>query len=272
MSSRKSCMRISRLVAARGSPRRSPLGAPSLLSALIFAPLVALAAGPSLATHQMQSARCRAALMRGGPAGSNLPARLDAARRAEECLVQANDAAIPLLSRGAGEGGDVPNAVQTYRDASAALCGLLAEKEAETEAPAARAQCAANRESDLARLIDEYAAGGKPPSPVVTGIAACDDAFRSSRSADASAGTTLATCAVLHVKAKAASFVSKSAGGDPLGTLSRSEEEVAAMFGTSVSAGNGVCDVLVPAAPAQRARCQAAVAASIARAVAGAAQ
>jgi hypothetical protein len=253
-------------------PEAFALGAPSLLCALILAPVVALAAGPSIATHRMQSAACRAALMGGGAAGSNLRARLDAARRAEECLVQANDAAIPLLSRGAGEGVDAPNAVQTYRDASAALCGLLAEKEAQAEAPAARAQCAANRESDLARLIDEYAAGGKPPSAVVTGVTACDDAFRSSRSADASACAALATCAVLHVKAKAASFVSKSADGDPLGTLSRSEEEIVGIFATSVSSGNGVCSVLAPAAPGQRARCQAAVAASLARAVAGAAQ
>jgi hypothetical protein len=210
--------------------------------------------------------------MRGGPAGSNLRARLDAARRADECLVQANDAAIPLLSRSAGEGADVPTALQTYRDASAALCGLLAEKEAEAEAPAARAQCSANRESDLARLIDEYAAGAKPPAAVVTGITACDDAFHSSRSAGASACEALATCAVLHVKAKAASFVFKSADGDPLGTLNRSEEEVAGIFATSVSSGNGVCGVLTPAAPGQRARCQASVAASIARAVAGAAR
>jgi hypothetical protein len=243
------------------------LGARSLLCALILAPVLALAAGPSNATHQVRATACRGGLVRSGPSRSNPQAELDAAMRAEACLVQANDAAIPLLSRGAGEEADVPNAVQTYRDASAALCGLLAEKVAEAEAPAARARCAANRESDLARLIDEYSTGGRPPGVIVTGVAACDDASKSSHGADASAWETLATCAVRHVKGKAGSFVSKSAEGDPLGTLSRSEEQVAAMFAASVLAGEGVCAVLVPTAPGLRARCQAAVAAHIAKAV-----
>ena len=233
----------------------------------MLVPVLAVAAEPSNATHQVRSTACRAGLARGGAARSSPQAELDAVRRAEECLVQANDAAIPLLSRSAGEEADVPNAVQTYRDASGALCGLLAEKVAEAEAPVARARCVASRESDLARLIDEYAAGGKPPSVIVTGVAACDDASKSSHGADASVWEALATCAVRHVKGKAASLVSKFAAGDPLGTLSRSEDQIAAMFAASVSAGKGVCDVLAPASPGLRVRCEAAVAAHIARTV-----
>jgi hypothetical protein len=234
-----------------------------LAGALVLLPHLAWAAGSSLGAHQAQAAACRSALARSASGRPDVGARILAATRAEECLVQADDSMLPLLSRAAGEDADVPNAVQTYRDASAAFCRLLAEKSGDADAPAARAQCAANRESELARLIDAYATGGKPPAAIATGIGECDGPFHAKRS-DPSAWEALTTCALDRVKAKADDLVPKSAEGDPLGTLGHTREHVTLLLGGSVSAGNGICDLF---APAVRARCHAEVAANVAKAV-----
>jgi len=195
--------------------------------------------------------------------------------REEECLVSADDGVLALLEKNAGEDADVPNAVQTYRDASASFCGLLADKSAadkgsadksaDVDSAATRAVCVANRESELARLIDEHGTGGRAPSAVVTGVAACDGAFKTR---DEAAWSTLTECAIAHVKAKSAGFVSSAADGDPLATLSGSREHVAMLLGTSINAGNGVCDVLAPKGGITVARCRASVATNIVKAVA----
>jgi hypothetical protein len=241
----------------------------ALACAVIAVQQAALAAAPSIPAHQAQAATCRATFARASSAGSDVRTRVDAAARAEDCFVRANDAVIPLLSRGAGEGAEAPNVVQTYRDASGSLCGLLAERSVELEAPAARAQCVANRESELARLIDEYAPGGKAPHSILTGVVTCDDAFNAARaSTDASAWSTLGTCAMGDVKTKARAFVPAVADGDPLGTLSHSPEQVAMLLDTSVAAGGAVCDLLAPTQALARARCRVAIAANMAKAVA----
>jgi hypothetical protein len=252
-----------------------------------FLPLLALAtqlvavaalAASSIAGHQAEAAGCRATSAR-ARAAADERARSEAAPREEECLVQANDGVLPTLSRSAGESVDVPNAIQTHRDASASLCSVLAEKSAaaiETAGhPFAKAQCVADRESELARLIDEYAAGGQPPGTVVTGLASCDDAFKASRaSGGATAWTALVSCAEDKVNAKVPDLVPKVPDGDPLAVLSHPPEQIAMTLHAAITGGNAVCDVLAAtqAVPAPqkdllRVRCRAAVVANVAKAV-----
>src|SRR5579871_272121 len=184
------------------------------LATLLFS--TAALAASSVAGHQGQAASCRAVAARARSA-SDAKARSEGAARAEECLVQANDSVIPTLERMAGDAVDVPNAIQTHRDASASLCAVLAEKSAEVEGsghPLARAQCIADREAELARLIDEYAAGGQPPGSVTTGLPACDDAFKAGKSSgDAAAWAALVSCAEKQLDVKAADLVPKAADG-----------------------------------------------------------
>jgi hypothetical protein len=247
---------------------------PRVISVLILVPQLALAAASMLATHQGQAITCRGAFARARSSAADAHARSDAAMREEVCLVEADDGVLPVLSRSAGETTDVPNIVQTCRDASAAFCGVLAEKSVDLEGPAlARMQCVADRESELARLIDEYAMGGQPPSSVLSGVPSCDDAFKASRSSgEGSAWANLASCTVNHVKGKAGAFVPKFADGDPLGTLAHTPEQVATTFGSAVTAVDSFCDVLASSQAAQREpmrlRCRAESAANVAKAVA----
>jgi hypothetical protein len=232
-------------------------------------------AASSVPGHQGQAAGCRSAAAR-GRASSDPRARSEAAVREEECLVQATDSVIPTLSRAAGESVDVPNAIQTHRDASASFCGVLAEKGAEIEGsghPLAKAECVADRESELARLIDEYATGGQPPGAVITGYSTCDDAFKAGKSSVES-WTALASCAETQLAAMVPSLVPKVADGDPLAVLSHPPEQIAMTFRAAVMAGHGVCDALVatpaPATPQRellRLRCRAAVVANVGKAV-----
>jgi len=249
---------------------------PSLALATLLLASAALAAS-STAGHQAQAAGCRAAAARARTAADERT-RSEAAPREEECLVQADDGVLPTLARGAGESIDVPNAVQTHRDASSSLCAVLSEKGADIEGsghPLARTQCVADRESELARLIDEYSAGGQPPSTVTTGLAACDEAFKAGkRNGEAAAWAALVPCAEGQVNAKVPSLVPKVADGDPLALLSHPPEQIAMSLHAAIAAGNGVCDVLVAtqAGPAPRkellrVRCRAAVIADVAKAV-----
>jgi hypothetical protein len=242
---------------------------------------VALAAATSIPAHKAQASVCRATYGRARAAKGDVQAHSDAARREEECLVEATDGVLPLLSnasnaslasQGAGEDIDVPNAIQTSRDASSAFCDVLSEKSADIEGPGlARIACIADRESELAQLIDAYAVGGQPESIVATGVTRCDEPLKASRGNDPSAWALLTACASEHVKAKAAEFVPKFADGDPLGTLAHTPEQIAGTFASVAHAGYGVCDVLTAgqkkAPDALRVRCKAAVAASVARAV-----
>jgi len=248
----------------------SALSSPAAI--LLFAS-VSLAGAGSIPAHQGQVTACRSAYTRARTAAADTQARSDAARREEECLVDADDGVLPLLSRVAGEAADVPNAVQTYRDAGGAFCGVLAEKSTDLEGPGlARMQCVAERESELAQLIDAYAAGGQLPSSVTTSLAACDDEFKTKQAGkDPGAWDTLASCATDGAKAKAAAFVPKFADGDPLGTLAHSPEQVAGTFASTIGAGNGMCDALASTQKGSRdlvrGRCRAAVAANVAKAV-----
>jgi hypothetical protein len=248
----------------------------SLALAAMFAASAALAAS-SVPGHQGQAAGCRATAAR-AQASADERTRSEAAAREEECLVQANDGVIPTLARGAGESVDVPNAVQTHRDASASFCGVLAEKGANIEGsghPLARAQCVADRESELARLIDEYAAGGQPPATVLTGLSTCDDAFKAGKSAgEAAAWAALVPCAEGQVNAKVPALVPKVADGDPLALLSHPPEQIAGSFHAAIIAGDGVCDALMatrggktPQRDLLGFRCRAAVIANVAKAV-----
>jgi len=244
--------------------------APTVPACLLLCPVV-LAAFGSIPAHQAQARNCKAAYVRERAVATQTEGRTDAARREEECLADADDGVIPLLLRGTGESVDVPTAVQTYRDSSAGLCGVLAEKGSDIEGPAqARSQCTANREADLAQLVDSYALGGKAPSSVVTGVGPCDDAFKANH-AGAHAWATLASCASEQIEAKAALFVPKFADGDPLGALGHSEDQIASTFSVAINAGNGVCDVLIATQPSakepMREKCRASVAAAVAKAV-----
>jgi hypothetical protein len=242
----------------------------------LAATLVATAtlAATSLAGHQAQASACRVAAARALASGDPT-ARSEATAREEECLVQANDAVIGTLSRSAGEAVDVPAALQTHRDASASLCGVLAEQDAQVEGsgrPLGHSRCEVERESELARLIDEYAAGGQPPGTVVTGLAPCDDPFKPARSSGKPAWEALVSCAEGQINAKVPSLVPKVADGDPLALLSHPPEQVAMTLHAAITAGNGVCDAIVTApAPAQKElmvlRCRAAVVANVAKAV-----
>jgi hypothetical protein len=249
---------------------------PTLSLGAFLVASVALAAS-SVPAHQAQAAGCRATATR-SLASSDLRTRSEAAAREEECLVEANDGVLPTLAHAAGESVDVPNAIQTHRDASGSFCSVLAEKSAELEGaghPFAKAQCVADRESELARLIDEYAAGGQPPGTVVTGISTCDDAFKASKSSgEAAAWAALVSCGVDQVNAKVPSFQPKVASGDPLALLSHPPEQIAMTFRVAITAGNGVCDALLatqgPTTPQKelvRVRCKAEVVANVAKAV-----
>jgi hypothetical protein len=248
----------------------APIG--STAAILVFG-TIALAAAGSIPAHQAQASACRAAFTRARAQASEPQARSDASRREEECLVDANDGVLPFLSGIAGDAVDFPNAVQTYRDAAAALCGVLAEKTTDLEGPGlARTQCVAERESELGQLIDGYAAGGQLPNSITTSLTSCDEDFKAKKGGtDVAAWTTLATCASEGAKAKASAFVPKFADGDPLGTLSHSPEQVASTFTGAIGAGNGVCEALVAtqkgSRDAARARCRAGVAANVVKAV-----
>jgi hypothetical protein len=250
---------------------------PPLLGLATQLVAVAALAASSIPGHQAEASSCRATSAR-ARAAADERARSEAAPREEECLVQANDGVLPTLSRAAGASVDVPNAIQTHRDASASLCSVLSEKSAAIETsghPFAKAQCVADRESELARLIDEYAVGGQPPGTVVTGFAACDDAFKAARaSGGATAWTTLASCAEAQVNAKVPDLVPKVPDGDPLAVLGHPPEQIAMTLKAAMTAGNGVCDMLmatqamaVPQKDMLRARCRAAVVANVAKAV-----
>jgi hypothetical protein len=218
----------------------------------LAATLVATAtlAATSLAGHQAQASACRVAAARALASGDPT-ARSEATAREEECLVQ------------------------THRDASASLCGVLAEQDAQVEGsgrPLGHSRCEVERESELARLIDEYAAGGQPPGTVVTGLAPCDDPFKPARSSGKPAWEALVSCAEGQINAKVPSLVPKVADGDPLALLSHPPEQVAMTLHAAITAGNGVCDAIVTApAPAQKElmvlRCRAAVVANVAKAV-----
>ncbi len=249
---------------------------PALTTLGLAACLVASTAFAALSVqgHQAQAANCRATAAR-AHASADERTRSEGAVREEECLVEATDGVLPTLSRAAGESVDVPNAVQTHRDASASLCSVLSEKSAQLEGaghPFAKSQCIADRESELARLIDEYAAGGQPPGTVVTGLSTCDDAFKAARkTGEAAAWAALVTCGAEQVNAKVPALVPKVADGDPLALLSHPPEEIAMTFRAAIAAGNGVCDAIVaaptPTGALLRVRCHAAVVANIAKAV-----
>jgi hypothetical protein len=244
--------------------------------AILLVGSMAYAGATSIPAHKAQASVCRSTFGRARLAAGDAQAHTDAARREEECLVEATDGALPLLSaasRVAGEDADVPNAVQTFRDASGAFCGVLAEKGADLEGPgAARTACVADRESELAQLIDAYAAGGQPEGIAPTGVPACDEPIKASRtSTDPAPWVALTACASEHVKAKAGDFVPKFADGDPLGTLAHTPEQVAGTFAAATQAGFGVCEVLAASQKktrdAVRVRCRAAAAAYVAKAV-----
>jgi hypothetical protein len=241
--------------------------------AALCASSLASASFASIPAHQAQAGTCRAAFARERASATDPHARSDAARREEECLADADDGVLPLLARGAGESVDVPNAIQTYRDASAGFCGVLSEKGTDLEGPAqARTQCTANRESELAQLIDAYAQGGQAPSSVVTNLPICDEPFKGSHpGSDPAPWIALAACATDQVKTKSSLFVPRFADGDPLGTLSHSADQIASTFTTAINAGNGVCDALTATQPnardLPRVRCRASIAANVAKAV-----
>src|SRR4051812_10347639 len=86
-----------RSIALRGAV----FGVPLVTIAVAIAP-AAFAAAASIGAHQAQATACRASLVRVPNSGDGR-ARIDAAVRSEECLVRANDGALPLLEQAASQ-------------------------------------------------------------------------------------------------------------------------------------------------------------------------
>jgi hypothetical protein len=251
-----------------------------LVLAVVFASSVA-AAATSVPAHRAQAAACRAAFSRASAGAHDEAARNSAAVREEDCLVQADDAVLPALSRprepADADELDAPTATQTYRDASAGFCAVLTEKNGSLEAQRSleHVQCTADRESELARLVDEYAAGGGGSTMILSGALSCDESLRAARApGDSGAWSTFEGCAAAQANAKVSAFVPKAATGDPLAALGHSPEQIAMTLNKTLDAGRGICEVLAAthANPAQReqvrARCRAAAVANVSKAVA----
>jgi hypothetical protein len=251
---------------------------PTLVLAVVFVSSVA-AAATSLPAHRAQAAACRAAFTRASAAAHDEAARNSAAVREEDCLVQADDAVLPALSRGPADADelDAPTATQTYRDASAGFCAVLTEKNGSLEAQRSleHVQCVADRESELARLVDEYAAGGGGSTLILSGALSCDESLKAARApGESGAWSTFEGCAAAQANAKVSAFVPKAAMGDPLAALGHTPEQIAMTLNKTFDAGRGVCEVLAAthANPTQReqvrARCRAAAVANVSKAVA----
>jgi hypothetical protein len=256
---------------------------PLLVLAVVLGSSVAAAAA-TVAAHRAQAAACRAAFLRASATARDEPGRAGALAREEDCLVQTNDALLPALSQALSrtivDGSDeldAPTTTQTYRDASSGFCAVLTEKSGSLDAPrsAERAQCTADRESELARLVDEYAAGGGGATAITSGTSSCDESLKAARSGgDFGPWTTFVGCATAQANAKVSAFVPKAADGDPLGALGHSPEQIAMTLSKTFDAGKAVCDVLAATHAGAterepvRARCRAAAAANVSKAVA----
>jgi hypothetical protein len=241
------------------------------------------AAAATVPAHRAQAAACRAAFVRASAAAHDESGHTGASAREEDCLIQANDAVLPALSQAhaivveGSEELDAPTTTQTYRDASSGFCAVLTETSGSLDAPrsAARAQCTADRESELARLVDEYAAGGGGTTAITSGASSCDESLKAARSGgDSGPWTTFVGCATAQANAKVSAFVPKAADGDPLGALGHSPEQIAMTLSKTFDAGKAVCDVLASTHAGAtereqvRARCRAAAAANVSKAVA----
>jgi hypothetical protein len=250
----------------------------NLVLAAVFVSSAAAAAS-TVPVHRTQAAACRAGFARASAAAHDEAARTQAAAREEDCLVQADDAVLPSLARGPADSDelDAPTATQTYRDASAGFCAVLTEKNGSLEAQRSveHVQCTADRESELARLVDEYAAGGGGATMILSGAASCDESLKAAHApGDPGPWTTFEGCAAAQANAKVAALVPKAALGDPLAALGHSSEQIAMTLNKTFDAGRGVCEILAAthANPAQkeqvRARCRAAAVANVSKAVA----
>jgi hypothetical protein len=237
-------------------------------------------AATSVPAHRAQAAACRAAFARASAAAHDDAARTSAAAREEDCLVTADDAVLPSLAShapaDADEGMDAPTATQTYRDASAGFCAVLTEKNGSLEAQRSvdHVQCTADRESELARLVDEYAAGGGGATMILSGASSCDDSLKAAHAqSDSGPWTTFEGCATAQANAKVSALVPKAAMGDPLAALGHSPEQIAMTLNKTFDAGRGLCDVLASTHAGQtqreqvRARCRAAAVANVSKAV-----
>lgn len=249
-----------------------------LLVASVFVTSIAAAAS-SVPVHKAQAAACRVAFARERAAAHDDAAKANAAAREEDCLVEADNSVLSALApkSEADDAADPTDVVQTYRDASTGFCNVLTEKNGSLEGQKSLEQvdCMAERESELARLVDEYAAGGGGATAIASGASACDDPLKGVHGgAEMGAWSSFEGCVTAQANAKVSAFVPKRAVGDPLGVLGHSPEQIAMTLTKTFEAGTAVCDVLVGThASAERdrvrGRCRAAAVANVSKAVEG---
>lgn len=177
----------------------------------------------------------------------------------QQCVAAANDRSIAALDkvlaeRGSRHAGMVRGYVDDWRQAAQTLCPVLgdAASSAGTLGSTARADCAAQREHDLALLLDARAALGATPQPIADDRAnypACYEE-RDKSAGQAEAAHTLASCLfeavqVRRVPVIASKVVANFPDRDPVDVQSKAKEVVTLPFDTA----EPVCGALIDSDP-----------------------